>query len=279
MASPSALAEQALLLEVAATPTPGNVDRERDLDDLRFDQLLAGASGARPGLERLANGLEIGAGLETAVRGMVDAAGTNTQFGALLLLSPLVKTAAEGDLIREAADLTTTKTTVDDAVAFYSSFDHVNVAVDEPPEGLEPLDVRRGSEAEDVIRERDLTLRDVLEASADHDAIAREWTGGFTRTFGVAEQLAASSEPLRERAARAHLQLLGEEPDTLVATKHGEDVAKDVQKRASELDPDDGEAVERFAEGLVERGINPGTTADLLAGGLYVALQREEIEP
>ncbi|OYR44892.1 triphosphoribosyl-dephospho-CoA synthase, partial [Halorubrum sp. Eb13] len=41
----------ALLLEVAGTPKPGNVDRRRDLGDLRFESFLGGAVGAREGLE------------------------------------------------------------------------------------------------------------------------------------------------------------------------------------------------------------------------------------
>ena len=38
--SPADDAVLALLLEVAGTPKPGNVDRRRDLDDLRFESFL-----------------------------------------------------------------------------------------------------------------------------------------------------------------------------------------------------------------------------------------------
>jgi len=279
MRSPAALAEQALLLEVAATPTPGNVDRARDLPDLRFEQLLAGASGARPGLEALAGGAPVGEGFETAVEGMADAAGTNTQFGALLLLAPLVRAAADGDLSDADVAGVVAGTTVEDAAGFYRAFDHVDVRVDDPPDDVEALDVRRGSDAVPVVRERDLTLRGVMAVAADRDGIAREWVGGFERTFAGADRLAETTGPLGDRASALHFELLAAEPDTLVETKHGEAVAEEVRARAAEIDPADASAAKRFADELVSRGINPGTTADVLAGAIFVALVRGEVTP
>ncbi|AGM99993.1 triphosphoribosyl-dephospho-CoA protein [Salinarchaeum sp. Harcht-Bsk1] len=280
MSSPAALAERALLLEVAATPTPGNVDRERDLPDLRFEQFLAGATGARDGLERIAEGDAIADGFENAVACMAEASGTNTQFGSLLLLAPLLRASVRNDrLTPETASAAATATTVDDAAAFYRSFGHVDVRVDDPPADLEPLDVRRGSDAIPTLRDRGLTLADVMETAADRDGIAAEWTHGFERTFAAADRLATTDGPIGERAARVHLELLAAEPDTLVATKHDEATAAEVRRRAASIDPEDVDAVRDFSEELIDRGINPGTTADLLAGALFVALVRGEVEP
>lgn len=280
MRSPASTAELALLVEVSATPTPGNVDRERDLDGLRFEQFLAGATGARPGLDLAAEGQRTGAAFERAVDGMAGSAGTNTQFGALLLLTPLVRAAAEDDCTPEAATAVAEGTTVADAADFYRAFDHVDVRVDDPPEGMEPLDVRRGSDAVPTVEDRDLTLYDVLESSADRDGIAREWVGGFERTFHAANLLTdePADRPLSERAARVHLQLLAEEPDSLIATKFDDETAEEVRRRAAEINPADPTAVDALDSHLVEHGLNPGTTADLLAGGLFVALQREEVD-
>jgi len=278
MSTPAALAERALLLEVAATPTPGNVDRERDLPDLHFDQFLAGAAGARPGFAAIAEGDAIANGFELAVAGMADAAGTNTQFGSVLLLAPLLRaTTQDDDLTPATANRAVDATTVEDAAAFYRSFDHVDVRVDDPPADLEPLDVRRGSEAVQTIRDRGLTLAAIMEAAAEHDGIAAEWGCGFERTFTAADRLATDQEPIGERAPRVHLELLADEPDTLVATKHDLDTAVEVSERAASIDPDDATAVRAFADELVEAEINPGTTADILAGGLFVALVREEV--
>jgi len=271
--TPAERAELALLLEVTGAPKPGNVDRERDLPDLRFEQFLAGAVGARAGLEAAQDGA-VGEAFETAVAGMADAAGTNTQFGCLLLLVPLVRTASSGELTRERASDVVEATTVEDAAAFYRAFEHTDVAVPDPPEDADALDVRRGADAIPDLRERGLTLFDVMELSADHDANAREWVEGFPRVFRAAARIEADDGLLADRAASAFLQLLAEAPDTLVVTEHGESVAAELQERALELRGADPEAVRAFAEELVERGVNPGTTADLTAAALYVALER-----
>lgn len=302
MRSPAANAELALHLEAAAAPTPGNVDRDRDHDDLRFEHFLAGAVGARDGLSMAATDESIGAAFERAVEGMSQQSGGNTQFGALLLLIPLVRAAASDDgLTPTTARQIVEQTTVDDAAAFYRAFDHVDVRVDDPPDSFEPLDVRRGSTAIPALRERELTLQDVLAASADRDGVAREWTNGFKRSFETASRLAGSSDGgpvdgqspvetwivapdrLADRAARAHLALLAEQPDSLIVTAHDESTAASVRRRARELlsglpeQPPEKATIETFAADLVDRGVNPGMTADLLAAGLFIALETEAV--
>ena len=321
----------ALLLEVAGTPKPGNVDRRRDLADLRFEAFLGGAVGARSGLELAAaeTVAEGGAGnvdpgvgdaFERAVAGMADRAGTNTQFGCLLLLVPLVRAVAdpERELAPDGVDAVCRSTTVDDAVGFYRAFEHVDVAVDDPPPGAADLDVRRGSDAEPAIRERGTTLRDVLALSADPgdpddhetaedpdrvpDRNAQEWTEGFPRTFRAAEWILTDEGPIADRAARAFLGLLAAEPDTLVASTQGGKTAREASARAAALlgveseepggvgDLDavpveavhgaDLDAAESLADAFVAEEINPGTTADLTCAALFVALRRgAEVAP
>ena len=306
----------ALLLEVAGTPKPGNVDRHRDLDDLRFDAFLGGAVGAREGLELAATGdASVGEAFERGVAGMAGRAGTNTQFGCLLLLVPLLRATVSGNgspsgrLDPAAADRATRDTTVDDAVAFYRAFEHVDVAVADPPADAADLDVRRGRDAIPTLRERGLTLRDVLALSAEPgdpervpDRNAQEWVEGFPRTFRAAEWIRDDTGPLTDRAARAFLGLLAAEPDTLVAAAHGPETAREASARAADLlagaDPDpsgtdgvdavdadavrgaDLDAAEALATAFVDEEINPGTTADLTCAALYVALRRgAEVAP
>ncbi|CCQ32800.1 triphosphoribosyl-dephospho-CoA synthase protein [Halorhabdus tiamatea SARL4B] len=268
-------AELALLLEVATTPKPGNVDRHRDHDDLRFEHFLAGAVGASEGLEDLADpdGPPIGTAFERAVEGMNGQSGGNTQFGGLLLLAPLVRAAALGKVTPERATAVAEGTGVEDAAGFYRAFEHVDVAVADPPDDMDALDVRRGSDAVPDIRERNLSLFDILARSADHDGIAREWTNGFARTFDAAERLVNRDGPLLDRAAAVFLDLLAAEPDTFVAINHGAETAEDVRERAEAARDGDTDP-ETLAEELLAEGINPGTTADILAGGLFVALER-----
>lgn len=284
--SPAENAELALLLEVAGTPKPGNVDRRREFADLRFEHFLAGAVGARRGLDPAEAGDPVGESFERAVAGMSRQRGGNTQFGCLLLLVPLVRAAGEGELSPAGVATVVESTTVADAVAFYRAFEHVDVAVADPPADAADLDVRRGAAAAPALRERDLTLSDVMELSAEPDpergslgdGNAREWVAGFPRTFAAAGDIRDDEGPIADRAARAFLDLLAETPDTLVATEHGPAVAREVTDRAAAArdarEAGDADAVEAFAEELVAEGVNPGTTADVTAAALFVALER-----
>ncbi|MCU4741516.1 triphosphoribosyl-dephospho-CoA synthase [Natronoglomus mannanivorans] len=282
MRTPAQNAELALLLEVCGTPKPGNVDRRRDLEDLRFEHFLAGAVGAQDGLRMAGHGAAVGAAFERAVSGMAAQQGGNTQFGALLLLIPLVRAARE-DLSQPVVESVVEETTVTDAADFYRAFEHVDVFVDEPPEDLEALDVRRGADAIPTLEERGVTLYDVMEGSVPGDDVAREWVRGFERSFRAAESIANGSGPLPDRTAETFLALLAERLDTLVVKRHGEAVAKEVTERAADLHgreafETDRDAIEEFADELVDRGVNPGTTADVTAAGLFVALERGVVE-
>jgi len=266
-------AELALLLEVTGTPKPGNVDRAHDYDDLRFEHFMAGAVGSRPGLELAAEGAPLGRAFERAVAGMSRQSAGNTQFGALLALVPLVRAAVEGEVTGERAADLARESTVADAAEFYRAFEHVDVAVDDPPEGLEPLDVRHGADAVPALRERGLTLYDVMERSADVDGIASEWVGGFERSCHAAERLLELDGAVPDRTARVFLELLAAEPDTFVASQHDRATAEDATARATAVLEGDGDPW-TLANEFVEAEINPGTTADLTAAGLFVALER-----
>lgn len=266
-------AQLALLLEVAASPKPGNVDRCHDYPDLRFEHFLAGAVGAQPGLERAATGDPIGEAFERAVRGMSLQSGGNTQFGALLMIVPLVRAAVTDGLSPAGVSTVIDDTTVDDAAGFYRAFDHVHVAVEDPPEGLEPLDVRRGSAAIPTLREREMTLADIMAESADRDGLAAEWMDGFPRTFRAADRLTATDGSVPDRTAHVFLELLAEEPDTFVAIRADREAADEVQRRAvAALEGREDPA--ELADEFVDRDLNPGTTADITAGALFVALER-----
>ena len=272
--TPADRAQLALLLEVAGTPKPGNVDRRREYPDLRFEHFLAGAVGARAGLADAGAGEPLGPSFERAVAGMAAAqTAGNTQFGACLVLVPLLGAVAAGDLSADGVDAVVEATTVDDARAFFRAFEHVDVAVADPPAEHAALDVRRGAAAGDAAAERGLTLADVMALSAERDGVAREWTSGFERTFGAARRLEALDGPVGDRAARVFLELLADAPDTFVAVRHDAAAAERATERAraalaGEVDP------ARLADEFVEAGVNPGTTADLVAGALFVALER-----
>lgn len=282
MRSPAQNAQLALLLEVSGTPKPGNVDRHREYDDLRFEHFMAGAVGSIPGLWLAQEGAAVGRAFERSIVGMAEQTGGNTQFGALLLLAPLVRAASansatdsdpEISLSPQTVRAIVRATTVEDACDFYRAFEHVDVGIDDPPSDLEALDVRRGARVASTLRERELTLFDVMELSADVDGVAREWTGGFSRSFDAADWIVEGTGPVSERTTDAFLRLLAAEPDTFVVKRHDRATADEVVECAQDaldgaIDP------EALATEFVRREINPGTTADITAAALFIALER-----
>lgn len=266
-------AHLALLLEVTGTPKPGNVDRLREYDDLRFEHFLAGAVGAQKGLQQAADGVRIGRAFESGVEGMSQQSAGNTQFGALLMLVPLVRTVASGRLSSENAAATVEATTIEDACGFYRAFEHVDVAVDDPPSEFDELDVRRGSDAIDTLRAKELTLFDVMELSADRDGVAAEWVSGFRRSFEAADLILQGDGPICTHTSEAFIRLLADQRDTFVVTRNGEAAADEATQRAQAV-LDGEEDADALAEEFVERDINPGTTADLTAAALFIALEQ-----
>jgi len=266
-------AELAMLLEVSATPKPGNVDRTHDFEDVTYEHFLASAVGVFPVFKKAASARHrIGALILDAVQASAtwQSAG-NCHFGAILLLIPLCAAARKSSTISELkANLVNvvTHTTSEDAIKFYESFRKVRVRVEEG----HYLDVNDPSSLK-AIQQQNLTLWDVMKLSSPNDTIAKEWVEVFPRTFYGAELImryVASGMSIKDSIPHLFLQLLSEFPDTLIAKKFDANVALEVSTKAIDVMKQGG--VTDFDEELIARHINPGTTADLVVGSLFVAL-------
>ena len=255
------LAQMAMMLEVAASPKPGNVDRGHDYPDTRLEHFLASTIFARPALERAEEGGDaLGTLIEEAVTDTNCHAGGNTHFGAFILLMPLVAAGgAEGaaHLVRE--------TTVEDAVAFYRAFGATEVRVLAKDE----IDVHDPSAAA-MLRERGMTLYDVMAHSAERDMVAREWTNGFALCQETRDLLVARGAG-KAAIVDAFLDLLCTHPDTFIAKKFGPAVAEETMRRAREVKA--GRlSLEAFDEECLAAGVNPGSLADIMIAGIFLAL-------
>lgn len=256
-------AQLAMALEVLASPKPGNVDRCHDYAETRLEHFIASALAARPALEAAeARRAGLGALIESAVGATACHAGGNTHFGAFLLLIPLVYGRTP-----EGAFAAVRRTTVDDAVAFYRAFSLTRVRVEE----VDELDVNDPGSAA-ALRARGMTLYDVMEYSAPRDMVAREWINGFALCRRSAEVLLADSDP-RTAIRRTFLFLLATEPDTFIEKKHGPALAAETTRRAAAVAG--GQAtLESLDAWCIERGINPGSLADVTIAGIFLALGR-----
>lgn len=263
MPTPAEDAQTALLLE-AGTHKPGNVGPTRDFEDTTFHQFLAGAAGARRGFDAAEDGAGVGESFLKGVRGASAHSGGNTQFGAVLILTPLVFAEARGTV--GDVEGVVEETTPEDAARFYEAFDHADVYVGEVGDEYD-YDVR-DPEARERVVEDSVSLGEIMAEGAARDGVAREWARGFPRTFHAASRLEMSTGGTREAVRETYVNLLSEEPDTLVAERRGKEKAREVTRMARELTP--GELDDRLAQ----EDINPGTTADITAAAVFVALRR-----
>jgi triphosphoribosyl-dephospho-CoA synthase len=130
-----------------------------------------------------------------------------------------------------------------------------------------------------------------MKLAADRDAVARQYANGFDDVIKViAPALVkryADGESLDHAIVWAHMDQMAREPDSLIRRKCGNDLAAESSRRArAVIDadwPNTLESVELYREldeWLREDGHrrNPGTSADLVTAGLFVALRDGAIE-
>ncbi len=271
-----AWAAQLACLFEASIEKPGNVSPRVAFADMRFEDFVASAVAIGPALRDVARAT-VG---ETIARAAADTrrlVAVNTNLGLILLLAPLAAAAASvpagGDL-REQLSRVLRSTTVRDAALAYEA---IRAAA---PAGM-------GESDRHDIREHEVTvtLREAMDVARERDSIAREYVTDFDLTFslGAATILRCWHDGARfsEAVQTAFLTILAETPDTLIARKNGGGVAADVSRRAGHVLAAGGAATDAGRAALSALGrelggrshaLNPGTTADLIAASLFVAL-------
>jgi len=272
-------AQLAMLLEVSATPKPGNIDRDHNYTDTRFEHFLASAVGVYPVLEKAARSRS---GVGSLIRkGVAESArwqrGGNTHFGAFILLIPLVMAAGrceEAKCLKTQVMDIVKKTTTEDAIEFYRAFSEAKVKVTK----VDELDLSDEASI-DRIRDQGLTLYNLMDISGSYDMIAEEWINGFQKTFECAELInkKINDDCINDAIVLTFMELLSRYKDTFIQTKFDSRKADDVSQRAIKImqkgDIDEiRNDIHSFDEKLLKEGVNPGSTADIIISGLFVAL-------
>jgi len=255
-------AQIAMMLEVCAHPKPGNVDRCHDYESTWLEHFLASVIFSRSALEK-AESRKTGIGaliLEASILTSRHCGG-NTHFGAFILLIPLIM----GGTIKNATSCVR-KTTVQDAIAFYQAFAHLEVRVYETNE---EFDIHDPAVLENLSR-NNVTLYDVMRYSAPHDMVAREWTTGFSLTRKAADLL-FRFDGCRDAISQAFIHLLSTEPDTFIAKKFGTLAAEKTRELACRVLAGEMTA-EELDQHCIDSGINPGSLADIMIAGIYIAI-------
>jgi triphosphoribosyl-dephospho-CoA synthase len=268
----AAAAQLACLLEVSA-PKPGNVSPEHDFHDTRYEDFLASAIAIGPAFAE-AGRRPLGATIRRAVEDTARWSRRNTNLGIVLLLAPLAKAAClTGGSLRERLSRVLAGTTVTDAEEAYAA---IRLA---QPGGL------GRSASEDVAQPPTVTLREAMRLAAKRDTVAREYVTDFAVTFDIgtpAIRTARSSGlTWRDATMEGYLALLAAVPDTHVTRKLGPDEAARISGRARAVMEAGGvrTAAGRATIAALDTELrdaknsrNPGTTADLTCGALFVVI-------
>lgn len=271
MASIGLYAQTACIWEVTARK-PGNVHRYRDFDDSSYTDFLLSAAAAAPILDT-AGHRRVGQTILDAVRATRRVVTTNTNLGILLLLTPLAAVPPGNELQRGVSDILGTLH-VSDARLVYEA---IRLAA---PAGLGHVD------NQDIETVPNVSLREAMALAAERDLVALQYANGFQQVLG--DGISALQDGLRECSSvedvviYTYLRLMARHPDSLIARKRGAATAEESRARAESILALGWPKAANSAAALAEfdawlradgRGRNPGTTADLVAASLFVALR------
>ena len=251
---------------------PGNVHRFGDGHRMTVADFVASADATAPLIGQ--RGLAVGRRIRAAVEATQRVAAQNTNLGIILLAAPLAGAALDkrgGDLQSRLARVLRALD-VDDARETYRAIREA------APGGL-------GEAAEhDVAAEPDVTLLEAMRAAETRDRIAWNYTHDYADMFDLGiKWLKAARERWNEPAwavTRVYLGFLAHVPDTLIERKFGNRAASHVLEEAGPIEAGFAECeapaamtapLMAFDRALKERGLNPGTSADLTVATLFAA--------
>jgi triphosphoribosyl-dephospho-CoA synthase len=289
-------AQIASVLEVSGHPKPGNVHRTRDFPDMVFeDFLISGVvigdtmkKAAQRGIEYRKNSdlgkIEIGKLIKEAVLETDKWVANNTNLGIIMLLTPLSAAAGMSndiDEIQDNVDNIIRATTPYDAVNLY---DAINIADAGGMGERDDLDVG-SDDAKQQMLDKSINMYDVLDLSSQWDMLAYELTRTMPITFEIGYPTfngVKETHGINKATVQTFLTILSIYSDTLIARKYDVETAQKVSEDANLIISEGGilsdkgiDMVNKFDKDLVDKNLNPGTTADLTASSVMVALLDE----
>lgn len=270
---------RACSLEVSSVKA-GNVYPGRDFPDLGVADFLAAATACATVFQQID---ELGVGqlvLESVRRGRSETR-SNANLGIVLLLAPLGKASS---LIGASGSLTELRSQLAAVLAQLTPSDgrHVFQAIREAaPGGL------GSSDKHDVLATQgDVDLIAAMRTGQDRDTIALQYSTNFRYLFDTVvpclREAIEDQQDVSRGISQAQIQLLSQRVDTLIVRKCGDAIASEAMQRARVVaDAGDFDVhsngwidLDRWFRGDKNRR-NPGTTADLIAAGLFVLLRTD----
>ncbi|MGB7347601.1 MAG: triphosphoribosyl-dephospho-CoA synthase [Pirellulaceae bacterium] len=259
-------------LEATASKA-GNVHPNASFADLCYDDFLAAAQIASECFADVS--ASVARRTLSAVTRTSKTIRTNVNLGILLLLTPLIKaseceTFSSLDAWQPAVARALRELTPDDSSDLMRA---IQVAGAGGLGSVDEMDVHQFK------AEQTVDIVAAMRLAKTHDRIARQYANGFedffTNVVPIVHSTLANHMDPHAAIADAHLLLLAADVDTLIQRKNGIEVAKEVQRRAQQIDLSDSNSRDDFDAFLRSQSnrLNPGTTADLIAAALFVLLR------
>lgn len=267
------LAQVACTWEVLARKA-GNVCPGREFPDLTVNDFLVSAAAIAPVLDDAPN-QPLGHTILRCIEETRKVVNTNTNLGIVLLLAPLASVPLDQPL-KEGVAKVLAQTTVEDARHVYAAIRLVK------PGGL------GDAPEQDVRNEPTLPLRDVMALAREWDLIARQYAEDFESLLvflaGDLIERVRFCRNIERAIVESQITFLVVWLDSLILRKCGETEAMRVKEAALRIpvinDVFARQAYRDFDAFLRSdnHARNPGTTADLIAAALFVALRDKQIE-
>jgi triphosphoribosyl-dephospho-CoA synthase len=268
----------ACLLEASA-PKAGNVHRGADFDDMTYIDLVTAALAIGPAFDSVAEGARVGAIINQAVEAMVQTVGCNAYLGTILLLAPLGAVPRDQPLVEGVAGILNRLDRAD-AELVYAAIRTAR------PRGLGTVD------QSDVAGRAPADLVEAMRLASDRDLVALQYVNGFATVLDeiapwLREGIAAGYS-LADAIVQTQLRAMSKYPDSLIRRKCGPAVARQSADRAAAVLASAPPGDEAYYRALAEFDFwlrsdghrrNPGTTADLIAAGLFALLRDDELNP
>jgi triphosphoribosyl-dephospho-CoA synthase len=277
---PLSIGQCAMLATImeATAPKPGNVHRGADFEDLSYPDFIVAAAVVCPILDTAVM-LPLGQTILSAVEATQTAVGTNTNLGTILLIAPLAKVPRTTTLAAGIPEVLG-QLSADDARDVYEAIRAAR------PGGMGRV------ETADVAQEAPADLVATMRLAADRDMVARQYAENFHHVLDVVvprlSRALGTGLSISDAIVHVHLQLMSGFPDSLIARRRGVDVAHKAAALARDVLAAGRPREDAYDEALADLDFwlradghqrNPGTTADLIAAGLFAALRDGIIEP
>ncbi len=275
----------ASLLE-ASVPKPGNVHRGADFSNTTFYDFMVSAVAIGNVFES-AQSLSVGQLVYESIAATKEYVGTNTNLGMVLLFAPLAKTVFTRDSSAESFEIEEVLSQMDPTDC-QKVFAAIALADAGGLGEVEAMDVKSVSPDENASPDVSADLLAAMELARDRDSIALQYCNGFAEVRHLVAptllQVLKSGESLADAIVFTHVKTMAEIPDTLIARKCGRDVSVQSSRIAKQILAWFETDRQQYNAGLADLDFwlrsdgnrrNPGTTADLIAAGLFLLIRKD----